>query len=684
MDAESTAPTGNRLAAEKSPYLRQHEQNPVDWYPWGPEALARARETGRPIFLSIGYSTCHWCHVMAHESFENEAIAKILNESFVPIKVDREERPDLDQLYMTAVQVLTSAPGGWPLSVFLTPDLEPFYGGTYFPPEDRWGRPGFKTLLARIAQLWQDDRDGLTERGRALTHLLQDLAPRTNGGDLSAETLTAAFEQMQAAFDKKRGGFGDAPKFPVPHGLTFLLRYAHRSGDDQALAIVRATLDAMASGGIRDHLGGGFHRYATDAEWRIPHFEKMLYDQAGLAIAYTDAYLVTGDPAYAAIVREVLDYVLLDLQAPAGGFYSAEDADSEGTEGTFYVWTADELNQHLGPDLGARFAECFSVRPQGNWEGRNILYRDSLRPSLAPPIAEARRTLHAVRSQRARPHRDEKILVAWNGYMIAALCRAGRALGEMRYVRAAEGAAAVLREQVWHTGRLQRFYLDGAATTPAYLDDYAFLGRGLLALYETTYDPRQLAEARHVADEMVRLFARADGGFNMSGHDAEELLAPVVDFYDGAMPSGNAAASHLLLRLGHLLADRAMEERGRQVLRVFAGSIAQAPRNHLALLAALDFALGPVTEVVIAAPSHDPTIDASLRAMILPLWERYMPNSVSAVHAGADAAGLTELIPYIRTQGMSSGQVTAYLCHNYACRQPVLDAGALAQQLDGR
>jgi uncharacterized protein YyaL (SSP411 family) len=677
----------NRLIHEKSPYLLQHAHNPVDWFPWGDEALAKAHAEDKPIFLSIGYSTCHWCHVMERESFENDEIARILNSRFVPIKVDREERPDLDHLYITAIQVMTGS-GGWPLSVFLTPDRKPIFGGTYFPPVDRGGRPGLGSLLARVDEAWQSDREALLESGSSMVAYLRKLSQPTGSSNpdqpLGEEALAAAFKQLYNRYDAKRGGFGPAPKFPSPHNLTFLLRYAHRTHSAMALDMARTTLDAMAAGGIHDHLGGGFHRYSTDAHWLVPHFEKMLYDQAGLAIAYTDAYLATGDSTYRAVAQDILDYVLRDLRDPAGGFYSAEDADSEGEEGTFYVWADGEIRGLLGEEAGREFCNSFGVRPTGNWEGKNILHRTAARPPLSPALQNARDLLREARDQRTRPHRDEKILVAWNGYMIEALAHSGKALFAPRYVEAAEESAHFIKENLWRDGRLLRYSRGGAADALAYLDDYAFLGRGLLALYETTFRLGYLEDALHVAREMIRLFHRPQGGFLFTGSDADRLVAPVVEVYDGAMPSGNSAAASFLLRLGHLIADREMEDRGQEVLQVFAAAVNRSPAGHLALLAALDFALGPVTEVVFAAPGPAPFTDDALAGMLTPLWGRYLPNSVTALRPNQAPNATLNLIPYTHSQEMIAGKVTAYVCHDYACQLPVQDAAALVDQLQGR
>ncbi len=683
----------NKLAGSKSPYLLQHAHNPVDWYPWGDEALDKARKEDKPIFLSIGYSTCHWCHVMEHESFEDSTVAALLNEHYVSIKVDREERPDLDNLYMTAVQGITGR-GGWPMTVVLTTDLEPFFAGTYFPPEDRGGMPGLKRILEQLADAWKNDRAKVTQSSAQVADFLRRQAEQSAaaaaGGALTAAALDSAYAGLSNSFDATLGGFGPAPKFPTPHRMSFLFRYGARTGVADANRMALASLDAMAAGGLRDHLGGGFHRYSTDAAWLAPHFEKMLYDQAGLALAFCDAYQVTGDPAYGAVVRDVLDYVLNYLTDGSGGFYSAEDADSEGEEGTFYVWSAAEIDSVLGPERSEAFRAAYDVTARGNWEGKNILNRSSvlldgpsgsesaLAEVLAPEFAADRAKLLAVRDRRPRPHRDEKIITSWNGFMIEAFARGGRALGEPRYIAAAESSARFVTGNLRKDGRLLRHYRGGAADVKGYLDDYAFLGRGFLALYEATFDPAWLKEALDTARNMETLFGEPAGGFSFSGRDAEKLLAPVVDVYDGAMPSGNSAAAVFLLRLGHLTADTALEERGRRVLNAYSGMAERSPTGFLEMLSALDFSVGPQTEVVIAGTAGDDDV----RAMLRSLNDRYLPNMVLAFRPEADAAAITGMIGYLAEQKAIGGKATAYVCRGYACRLPVHTADALSKELD--
>ena len=671
----------NRLVHEKSPYLLQHAHNPVDWYPWGDEALQRARGEDRPIFLSIGYSTCHWCHVMERESFENETIAEFLNRHFVPIKVDREERPDLDNLYMTAVQAMTGH-GGWPMSVFLTPDLEPFYSGTYFPPHSTGRMPGFLDLITRLSDAWRNDRRRVLDSSDQVADFLRRQAEQGTGGaaasPLDEAFLDAAYRDLASGYDETHGGFGGAPKFPTPHRITFLLRHHHRTGDERALAMATASLDAMANGGMHDHLAGGFHRYSTDARWLAPHFEKMLYDQASLLLAYTQAWQATGNPDYEAVARGIGEYVITTLTHPGGGFYSAEDADSEGEEGKFYVWSADEIDSVLGPGGGAVFRKNYDVTALGNWEDTNILHTERLDLLRDPDMILARRELLDVRATRIRPHLDDKIVVAWNGYMIEALARAGFAFDEPRHLEAARRAEAFVHGHLYRDGRLLRHYREGAAGVAGYLEDYAYMGRALVALFETTFDPQYLERGHRLAGEMLRLFHREEGGFVFSGADAEPLLAPVIELYDGAIPSGNSMAASFLLRLGHLTADRELRETGWKTVESFGTALQRSPSSFLEMAAALDFALGPNTEVVVAGePGARETA-----AMLDVLRSKFAPNMVLAFRPPGGQELLTSLVPYLETQTAIDGKPAAYVCRDYACTLPVHDAGALRERLN--
>ncbi len=682
----------NRLVFESSPYLLQHARNPVDWYPWGEAAFEKARREGKPIFLSVGYATCHWCHVMERESFESEEVAAILNERFVAIKVDREERPDVDNVYMAAVLAMNGS-GGWPMSVFLLPDRRPFWGGTYFPPEDRLGRPGFKRILDSIAEAWRDRRDEVIDAAASLTrHVGAQLVP-TAPAPLKVQTLTAGFDAHSGTFDSVHGGFGHAPKFPRSHALSFLLAYWKRSGDPKALSMTTATLDAMARGGMRDHLGGGFHRYSTDEEWLVPHFEKMLYDQAILARTYLEAYQATGESRHAEVAREILRYLLRDLSDPEGGFHSAEDADSEGVEGKFYVWTAREIREVLGEEDAAIFARAYGVSEGGNFRdestpetsGANILHQPTSidgPPELGGHLAGLRERLLDVRERRVRPEKDDKVLTDWNGLAISALACGGRVLDEPRYLDAARRAAAFVAERMKDaSGRLLHRYRRGQAGIPAYLDDHAFLVLGLVDLYEATLEPRWLGEALSVAGDLVRLFWDAEGkGFRFSGTDAEALIGSTKEIYDGAVPSGNSAAALALLRLGRLAARPELEAKARETLEVFGGSIEAGPSNYPFALLALDFALGPVREIVVAGDPADPVV----RAMLREVHRRYLPRTILAFRplAKDDAARVARHVPFLAELVPVGGRATAYVCKDYACSLPTGEVEELISLLE--
>ena len=682
----------NRLVHEKSPYLLQHAYNPVDWYPWGDEAFAKARQEQKPVFLSIGYSTCHWCHVMERESFENPEIAGLLNQGFVSIKVDREEHPDLDQVYMAAVTMLTGQ-GGWPLTVFLTPDRKPFFGGTYFPPERRWQVAGMRELLPAVAAAWGGKRDELLASAESLTaSLSEQLASASSPGTVTLELLHEAFNQAAHAFDASAGGFGGAPKFPRGQELSFLLRYWTRTKTGQALDMVTVTLDHLARGGIHDHLGGGFHRYATDDRWLVPHFEKMLYDQALLARACLEAYRVTKQADYAETARGIFEYVLRDLTDPRGGFYSAEDADSEGEEGKFYVWTPDEVIRVLGREEGELFNRFYGVTPEGNFEHRtSILHIEQPLDTFAKlkgfdpqplreRLASARARLLAARSARPRPSRDDKILTSWNGLMIAAFAYGGSTLDEPRYVEAARKAASFVLSTLTQDGELLRRYRDGEAAYPGTLEDYAFFINGLLELYEAEFDPQWLSEAKRLAARMIeRFWDEPGGGFFLRGKDELPLIVRSKEISDGAMPSGNSMAVLALLRLGRLTADAQLEGMGRRALEAFAASLARSPFSYPQMFGAVDFALGPTTEIVIAGePSERDTV-----RMVRVLQERFLPRAVTILHAPGEAGEAIEaLAPFVKRQQPIGGKPTAYVCENFVCSLPANDLAAFAQLIE--
>jgi uncharacterized protein YyaL (SSP411 family) len=670
----------NRLALERSPYLLQHAHNPVDWWPWGEAAFAEARRLGRPVFLSVGYSTCHWCHVMERESFEDEAIARLLNERYVAVKVDREERPDVDQVYMTAVQLLTGG-GGWPMSVWLTPGKEPFFGGTYFPPRDRGGQRGLPAILEEVAAVWDGDAARVRQATDAITAAVRTALAA--GGEPAAElpgpaAIERAVEAAAARFDPAHGGVRGAPKFPSSLPLRLLLRHHRRARDPRSLEMAVTTLERMAAGGIHDQVGGGFHRYSTDERWLVPHFEKMLYDNALLAVAYAEAWQVTGRPDFARVVRTTLDYVLRELTAPEGGFYSATDADSEGVEGRFFVWTEAELRQVLGADAD-RFVQHYGVTPEGNWEGANVLHVPRPDEAAWEALAPARAALLARRARRPAPARDEKVLAAWNGLMISAMAFGGRVLGEPRWVEAAARAAGFVLGHLVKDGRLQRTWLGGAAGTPAFLDDHAFLAQGLLDLFEATFEPRWLAEAARLAEELEGRFADAEGGgWFVTAADHERLLVREKPTHDGAEPSGASVAVQVMLRLGAFTADERWRERAGRALRHYAPALEASPLALGELLVGLDLATDAVQEVVLlwpeGAPPPEPFLSV-LRQTFLPsralLGAAEGPalqalGAVSAVAAGKVAAG---------------GRPTAYVCEHGACRLPAIDPEKLRAQL---
>ncbi len=681
----------NRLAKEKSPYLLQHANNPVDWYPWGDEAFRSAKDRDVPVFLSIGYSTCHWCHVMERESFESDEVAAYLNENFVAIKVDREERPDVDAIYMSAVQAMTGS-GGWPLSVFLNHDGRPFYGGTYFPPDDRYGRPGFLTLLRRIREAWTAQRDKLGASGAQIMEAIRR-EPAQSPSVLGPDTLKKGYDLFKSHYDTAYGGFSQAPKFPRAHEISFLLRQMRRREDPEGLAMVTHTLDAMAAGGLHDHLGGGFHRYSTDSQWLVPHFEKMLYDQALMARAYLEAHQVTGREAYAEVAREIFEYVMRDLVDPRGGFHSAEDADSEGEEGKFYVWRPEEIRNLIGSEEGRAFCAHFGVTDAGNFEhAASILHvargaADVARAlsisetELKKILAEGKAKLFVARGRRVRPHRDDKVLTDWNGLMISALAYGGAVLEEPRYTGAAARAADFVLSTLRKDGRLLHRYRDGEAAGLAFLDDYAFFGMGLLDLYEATFEPRWLRESQVLAREMAHLFRDdADGAMTLVGRDGERLILPTKEVYDGAVPSGNSVAAAWLLKLGRLTMDRDLESKGREILRAFSSDVERYPAGFPYFLMALDFSVGPTREIVVSGEREAPATRMMLRA----LRRRFLPDAVVALHEpGSAGAALRALVPFAKDQIMQDGKTTAYVCRNYACERPTTDPVRFEVLLDG-
>ena len=655
----------NRLINETSPYLLQHAHNPVDWYAWGPEALERAAQEDKPILLSIGYSACHWCHVMEHESFENEAIAELMNRNFVNIKVDREERPDLDQIYMTAVQIMTGS-GGWPMTVFLLPTGEPIFGGTYFPPDDRYGRPGFRRVLETIAEAYRNRRAEIVENAKGFReHLSRQTFQTKEGERIDASLLDIAYRAMASRFDPREGGFGGAPKFPPSMSIDFLLRYHHRTGDEHALHMATLTLDKMACGGMYDQVGGGFHRYSTDDHWLVPHFEKMLYDNALLARVYVDAYRSTGDQLYKRIAEETLDFVVREMRDPNGAFYSTQDADSEGVEGKFYVWSNDEFRRVVGEDANT-LADYFDVTAQGNWEETNILH--VTRPpdlQTQAKVEAAKKKLYAAREKRVKPGRDEKVLTDWNGLMLRAFAEAAAHLGRHDYRVIAEANANFILNTLWDGSHLLHTYKDGRARFNGYLDDYANLADGLFALYELTFDFKWLDAAVRITDRMIEQFWDDNGGFYFTGRDHESLLTRTKDFFDNATPSGNSVAADVLLKLSAVSDRQDYREKAESIFLTSAGLLKQYASGFGRLLAAFDFYVGPSKEVALIG-SAEPFLSI--------LRKRYTPRLVVA-------GGSDDRVALLRNRPMVSGQPTAYVCENFTCKQPVTDVAAFEKAL---
>ena len=681
----------NRLAEETSPYLRQHKDNPVDWYPWGEEAFARAKAEDKPILLSVGYSACHWCHVMAHESFEDPGTAEVMNRLFVNVKVDREERPDVDSVYMTAVQSMTGR-GGWPMTVFLTPDGRPFYGGTYYPREDRHGLPGFTRLLEAVDDAWRQRRGELLDQAGRLAEVLAASGDPPGAGEaagLAVDVLNRAAAQLTVQFDGRFGGFGGAPKFPQAMSLDHLLRHHVRTGNMRSLDIALATLDAMAAGGMYDQLGGGFHRYSVDARWLVPHFEKMLYDQATLARAYLHAWLVDGEARHRRIVEETVEYVLRDLRHPAGGFYSAEDADSEGEEGRFYVWSLDELVEvvtgaGLSEGQAMEIAAWWGVTGAGNFEGHNILHIVGFtldapdgpgRGAVAPAgLEQARAALFDRREKRVRPGLDDKVLTGWNGMFLQTLAEAAAALGRDDWMDAARtNARFLLAELRGDDGRLLRSWQDGRARHLGYAEDYAALLGALVTLAEVD-DVAWLEAAGEIATGLCDLFADP-GGFYTTGTDAEALITRPRDVFDNATPSANSLAANGLLRLAALTGESRWQEAGEAAVRAVGPVMGQHPTAFAELLGALERMVRPPVEVAVVGDPGDPATGG----LTAEIRRRFLPTAVSVSAPPGTGAHLT---PLLADRPLVDGKPTAYVCQHFACQQPVTDPETLASQLD--
>jgi len=677
----------NKLINEKSPYLLQHAKNPVDWYPWGEEAFQKAKSEDKPIFLSIGYSTCHWCHVMEAESFENEQVAEIMNKSFVSIKVDREERPDIDKIYMTVCQLMTNS-GGWPLTILMTPDKKPFFAGTYFPRETRFGRIGLMDLINRVKYLWNNNRKELLESSENITFALKDMTQESPGQILNEKALKTAYNQLKARFDEKNGGFGNAPKFPASHNLLFLLRIWKRTGDKDALNIVEKTLNAMRRGGIYDHIGFGFHRYSTDSHWLVPHFEKMLYDQALLALTYLEAFQATRKEIYKNTAKEILEYVLRDMTAPEGGFYSAEDADSEGVEGKFYIWTKEEIEHLLGKDEAELFMKLYNVIEEGNYleeasrekTGKNILH---LKPSLDDISKDTiisnnqsnnsvnfmRNLLFKARNERIKPLKDDKILVDWNGLMIAAFSYAGYVLNESKYTIAAKKTVKFIFENMLTSeNSLFHRFRDGEADIPAFLDDYAFLIWGLINLYESTFEIEYLKKAIELNDILIEKFWDFNiGGFFFTTGDSEDLLTRQKEIYDGAIPSGNSVQMLNLLRLYQLTGDGDFEEKAEIISKVFAENVRATPSAYTFLMIAVDYAVGPSYSLVVAGDTEK----EDTLFMIKSFRTKYLPNKSFIFRpTDEDYPLIDKFSNFVQFFDKFGDKATAYVCINKTCKAP--------------
>jgi uncharacterized protein len=703
----------NRLIHEKSPYLLLHAHNPVDWYPWGEEAFAKAKRENKPIFLSVGYYTCHWCHVMERESYSNPAIAELLNRWFVSIKVDREERPDIDDEYRSFVEATTGS-AGWPMNVVLTPDLKPFFGGTYFPPEEKYGVSGLRTLLPRIADLWSKQREEIVRSADGITRKLEEAVNSGvgAGGPLQANLLDKTYERIRSSYDPASSGFGGAPLFPRPVIPNFLLRYWSRTQKKEALEMVVNNLHAMAAGGVHDHIGGGFHRYSTDGQWRVPHFEKMLYDQAQLAALYTEAYQATREPFFANVVRDILDFALREMRSPEGAFYSALDADSplekgksEHGEGVFYVWTAVELEQALGKETASIFDFRYGVEPGGNvpsrqdiegWlKGQNVLYENHSLADTAKKFGkaeaqtsqilnDAKQKLFARRSLRPPPPVDTKIITSWNGLMISALAKASQVLDDPKYLEAASRTKSFLQAHAYQatTGKLKRRYRAGSADIDGYLDDYAFLNQGLFDLYEASFDVRLLSWAIRLQEMQDHLFwdQKQGGYFTTSGQDRSILLR-TREAYDGVQPSPNSVAAMNLLRFWQITDQQTYRDKAVKTLTAFSPSLEQRPEAMPYMMSALDFSLAKPRQIVIAgAPGAEDT-----HALLQLVWQRYIPNRVLLLADGAEGQKLlVHWVPSLATVARKQGHATAYICENYICNLPTADPPTVARLLDGK
>ena len=668
----------NRLANEQSPYLLQHADNPVDWYPWGKEAFKKARELDRPIFLSIGYSTCHWCHVMEHESFEDDSVAKLLNDSFISIKVDREELPEIDHVYMSVCQAMTGG-GGWPLTIVMTPAKEPFFAGTYFPKDKRGGRSGLFQILPMIADAWNSKRQDIMTSVGQVKNYLDQLNSKPAGNNFSTELINRAYDQFRNGFDEEYGGFFRAPKFPSPHNLIFLMRYHHSFDNKIALDMATKTLKQMRLGGIYDHIGFGFHRYSTDRHWLVPHFEKMLYDQAMIAMAYTEAYHITGEDIFAQTAREIFTYVLRDMTASEGGFFSAEDADSEGEEGKFYIWTEQEIKEVLGEDYGKEFNDIFSITTPGNYRDEssgketrlNIPHLKNYNTNGSNEFESAREKLFNIREKRIHPLKDDKILTDWNGLMIAALAKAAIVLDEPVYLDAAEKAAEFVLHSISKGERLLKRYRNGVAALDAHLDDYAFMAWGLLELYEATFATKYLSQALDLMNIMVEDFwDDKNGGFFLGSDQSEKLIVRSKTAYDGAIPSGNSVAVMNMVKLTRITGNTKWAELAEKTIRAFSEDVNRAPTGYTLMLTGFMFDTQNSKEIVIVGDSRNRNTTKFLHT----IRASYAPHKVLLFKdTSVSDNRLEQLANWTSTQNSINGKPTAYVCKNFACNQPTSD-----------
>ncbi len=678
----------NRLIHETSPYLLQHAHNPVDWYPWGEEALSRAKKEDKPILLSIGYSSCHWCHVMEEESFENEAIAKIMNERFINIKVDREERPDLDELYMNAVQVMTGS-GGWPMTVFLTPDLIPFHAGTYFPPEDRGGMPGFPKILVVVSDYYRSHRDEVDRMVAQVKNALNQIVSIIPSQEaMDAKVLSTAFETFESQFDLTYGGFGKAPKFPSSMALSFLLRYWKRSNIKKSLEMVDVTLEKMANGGIYDHLGGGFHRYSVDERWLIPHFEKMLYDNALLSRTYFEAYQATRKERYRRVAEEILNYVLREMKSPEGGFYSTQDADSEGEEGKFYVWTKDQIKEVLGKEKGTPFCAYYGVTPQGNFEGGlsvlNIastvekiseLYGISV-PDLEKLLEEGRKKLFVEREKRVRPSRDEKILTSWNGLMISSFVDGFKVMGNEKYLDGAKKAARFILEEMRKDGHLMRVFHQGKSQVKGYSEDYAFSIQALIDLYEATFEIDWLKEADDLNRRMIHQFwDERNGGFFFTGKENELLIARSKNPYDNVIPSSNSVALFNLIRLGYLTGEESLKQKAEQIIHLFYKFLSEHPSGFTHMLSGFSFFFDPEEIGIIGSKN-----DLRTKSMLQEIYRAYLPNKILSLKDPQEPIE-GSWFPFLKDKGDQEVPMT-FVCKKFTCLPPVKNEEELRKILE--